>query len=39
MARSDRALLSERRAQLVSAVVGVLSLVSLTGLWAYLWVH
>jgi hypothetical protein len=35
----DRTLVSERRAQLAYMVLAVLSLVSVTGLWAYLWVH
>jgi len=34
-----RTWVSERRAQLTYMVAVILSLVLVTGLWAYLWVH
>jgi hypothetical protein len=39
MTGSSRTLVNERKAQLAYMVAAVLSFVSLSGLWAYLWVH
>ena len=39
MTRSDWMSVSGKRAQVAYIVLGILLLVLLTGLWAYLWVH
>jgi hypothetical protein len=39
MGKSDLGVVSEREIRLAEAIVAILSLVLLTGLWATLWVH
>jgi hypothetical protein len=37
--RADRMSMNQRTADMAYMVVGILLLILLTGLWAYLWMH